>query len=420
MDVLVSFDFTFSEVEHSQQSNQTQQPVTTVVLAAIQTQDVPVILPVNGTVTAFSNVDIHPQVASTIRQVHIKEGQVVRVGDLLFTLDMSMEQANLAKARAQLARDLADLADAKRQYQRSVELLAQHFISQSATDTALSKVENLQAAVDADRAAITGGQVSVRYGTIRAPISGRTGAINVYPGSLVQPTGTSFVSIAQINPIYIAFSLPERELAGLQNITGAMVEAQFAGQVDKQMGKIVFVDNAVDAQSVVPTQAVQSNAEQQFVYLAQNSLAQNSPAQKSAAVKMQKTAEQATDKSRENKKINGTYTVRTVPIRVLYSEKKFAVIEGVDQLLSVGELVVAEGAQNIRPGSLVKQAEQPAEKSNKSSEESSKKTTEKPNVALNNNKPEVAKVNVFNTDRSTADGLNGTKKLKQFDLWNSD
>ncbi|KAM9997181.1 hypothetical protein ACTFIZ_007939 [Dictyostelium cf. discoideum] len=102
-----------------------------------------------------------------------------------------MEQADLAKARAQLARDLADLADAKRQYQRSVELLAQYFISQSATDTALSKVENLQAAVAADCAAITGGQVSVSYGTIRAPISRRTGAINVYPGSLVQPTGTA-------------------------------------------------------------------------------------------------------------------------------------------------------------------------------------------------------------------------------------
>jgi RND family efflux transporter MFP subunit len=135
----------------------------------------------NGTVTAMQSVDVRPQVSSTVRTVHIKEGQTVKPGDLLFSLDSRMDEANLAKARAQLMRDQADLSDARRTLARSQELLQRNFISRSAVDTAQAKVDGFEATIRADQAAIEASQVAISYGTIRATIGGRTGVINVFP-----------------------------------------------------------------------------------------------------------------------------------------------------------------------------------------------------------------------------------------------
>mgnify|MGYP002150238062 CR=1 FL=1 len=105
-----------------------------------------VLLDSTGTVSPLSSVDVRPQMTSVVAKVHIREGQFVRAGELLFTLDSRADEANVAKARAQLARDEAALADAKRQLKRSQELLAQNFISQGAVDTALTAVQSQQAA----------------------------------------------------------------------------------------------------------------------------------------------------------------------------------------------------------------------------------------------------------------------------------
>jgi multidrug efflux system membrane fusion protein len=96
------------------------QPPTVVNVVAPQRQDVPVVLQASGTVTPISSVDLHPQTTSTIRRVHIKEGQFVKAGELMFSLDDRSESANVGKAAAQLARERAALADLERQYQRSV------------------------------------------------------------------------------------------------------------------------------------------------------------------------------------------------------------------------------------------------------------------------------------------------------------
>src|SRR5450830_701182 len=108
---------------------------TTVSVIAPQRQDVPVELQANGTVTPISTVDLHPQTTSTIAKVHIKEGQYVKSGELMFTLDDRSERANVDKAQAQVERDRAALADYERQYKRSTDLLAQKFIAQGAVDT---------------------------------------------------------------------------------------------------------------------------------------------------------------------------------------------------------------------------------------------------------------------------------------------
>jgi len=101
-----------------------------------QKRDVDVMLEATGTVTALNSVDIRPQVSSVITRVNIREGQFVKAGDALFTLDARNDEVNLAKAQAQLAKDLAALADAQRQLARNRDLLAQNFISQGAVDTA--------------------------------------------------------------------------------------------------------------------------------------------------------------------------------------------------------------------------------------------------------------------------------------------
>lgn len=221
---------------------------TTVNVIAPKRQDVPVILQANGTVSPISTVDLHPQTTSTIVKVHVKEGQFVKEGELMFSLDSRSESANLQKAEAQVARDRANLADLERQYKRSMELLAQKFIAQGAVDTLKSQVDAARALLESDIAAARAVKVDQSYTAIRAPMSGRVGGINVYPGSLVQ-ISTSLTTITQLNPINVAFTLPENSLA-------ALLDAQRAGKVPVQVfqnnseqpvdGHLSFIDNTVD------------------------------------------------------------------------------------------------------------------------------------------------------------------------------
>ena len=220
---------------------------TTVNVVTPKRQDVPVTVQANGTVSPISTVDLHPQTTSTIVKVHVKEGQFVQEGQLMFSLDARSEAANLQKAEAQVERDRASLADLERQYKRSTELLAQKFIAQGAVDTLKSQVDAARALLEADIAAARAVKVDQSYTSIRAPMTGRVGAINVYPGSLVQ-LSTSLTTITQLDPINVAFTVPESSLA-------ALLDAQRAGNVPVQVvrdgaapieGRLSFIDNTVD------------------------------------------------------------------------------------------------------------------------------------------------------------------------------
>ncbi|MEO5844459.1 MAG: efflux RND transporter periplasmic adaptor subunit, partial [Caldimonas sp.] len=227
-------------------------PPVSVSTVAVMKRDVDVVLEATGTVTSQSSVDIRPQVASTIKRSHIKEGQFVSAGQLLFTLDARGDEVNVTKARAQLAKDLASLADAQRQLARSKDLLAQNFISQGALDTTQTLVDAQQAVVAADRAQIEATQVAVSYSRITAPMAGRAGAINVFPGSLVQPSGAALVTITQLDPIGVAFALPQRNLGealATLKAGGGSVSAVLPEVATPLLGRLQFVDNVVDANS---------------------------------------------------------------------------------------------------------------------------------------------------------------------------
>lgn len=188
----------------------------TVTTVPARREDFALELGATGTVSALNRVEIHPQISAAIERVHIREGQTVRAGELLFTLDSRAAEVRVAQAQAQLQRDLATLADAERQLARSRDLLRQDFVSQSAVDTNLSQVEAQQAVVVADRAAIQAARVDLGYARIVAPSAGRVGAIAVYAGSYVTPASPALVTITQLDPIAVSFPVPQRHIGALQ------------------------------------------------------------------------------------------------------------------------------------------------------------------------------------------------------------
>src|SRR5690349_2447843 len=219
------------------------QPPTVVGTVAPRREDVPV--------TPVRTVDLHPQTTATIREVHIKEGQFVKAGDLMFSLDDRADRANLDKAQAQVERDRAQLADLERQFKRSQDLFAQKFIAQSAVDTLKAQVDQARATLQSDSAAARAAGVTTSYTSIRAPMSGRVGGIAVYPGSLVQPS-TSLTTITQLDPITIAFTLPESTLPALlaaQKRGKVAVQALPGADLPPVTGLLSFVDNTVDPQA---------------------------------------------------------------------------------------------------------------------------------------------------------------------------
>ncbi|MEJ1170529.1 efflux RND transporter periplasmic adaptor subunit [Variovorax sp. CCNWLW235] len=326
-------------------------PPALVTLATAVRQDVPVTVQVNGSVVSLNSVDLRPQVTNTVAAVHVKEGQFVKEGQLLFTLDDRNDQANLARARAQQKRDEATLADLERQYKRSQELLAQNFISKSATDATLSQLEAQRAAVAADRAAVQSAQVALGYATLRAPIAGRIGAVNIYPGTLVQPT-LSLVTITQLDPIAVSFPVPEANLQDLLAAarSRAKVEALVTGRREPLSGVLNFVDNTVDPQiGTVRAKAVFDNADQslwpgQFVgtRITVRTLAGVTVVPAAALMMLPDGASlYVVDKA-------GTAARRKV--QVLYTFGTKVAVNGVEP----GEQVVIEGSQNVRPGGKVR------------------------------------------------------------------
>ena len=221
---------------------------TTVNVIAPERQDVPVTLSANGTVSPISTVDLHPQTTSTIVKVHVKEGQFVKEGELMFTLDSRSATANVEKAEAQVQKDKATLADLERQYKRARELVAQKFMAESAVDTLKSQVDSQRAVLESNIAAARAERVDQSYNVIRAPQSGRVGAIDVYPGSLVQ-LSTSLTTITQLDPINVSFNVPETNLTALLDAqrTGKVTVQAYLNNSDKPIkGQLSFVDNTVD------------------------------------------------------------------------------------------------------------------------------------------------------------------------------
>ena len=326
------------------------QPVTVSTVKA-QKHDLTVSLKATGTVTALTSVDVRSQLTSTVSQVHFKEGQFVKVGQLLFTLDSRTDQANAAKARAQWAKDNAGLADTKRQYERARQLFTQSFISQGAVDTAQAQVDSATASVAADQAAIDATVVALSYSRITAPNSGRAGAVNVSSGSAVQANVTSLVTITQLNPIGVAFNIPQRNLVDALAALGsanADVNVTLADGGGSFKGRLQFVDNTVDASSgTVKAKAVFDNKTSQLWPGAFVAVSQTIATLKDAIVVPQAAIIQGARGAIVYVVEDGKAVPRS--IQLVYAEGVDAAVTGVKP----GETIVLDGKQNLRPNAPV-------------------------------------------------------------------
>lgn len=217
----------------------------------------PVIIEAAGTVEPEQSVTLRAQVSGVLESVSFKEGDTVRAGQLLFEIDPRTYQAQYNQALAALARDEAQLENAKVQQARLEPLLAREFITQQEYDVAVTSTKSLEATVAADRAAVEQARIQLDHSRIHAPIAGRTGAVSVKPGNLVTAStgsgGATLVTINRLDPILVTFSIPERQFEEFRRYRqdpAMRVEVSPSRSAPvAATGQVVFVDNAVSQQT---------------------------------------------------------------------------------------------------------------------------------------------------------------------------
>jgi multidrug efflux system membrane fusion protein len=221
-----------------------------VTVAKAEQKTVPINLTAIGTAEAFSTVSIKSQVNAILEQVHFKQGDFVKKGDLLFTLDARPFQSSLAQAQANLARDKAQEELNQVQATRYEKLFAAGVAPREQYDQMRANADAQQALVHADEAAVESAKLQLQYCTIYSPVDGRTGALQVYPGNLVKENDVPvLVVINEISPIFVDFAVPEQYLGVVKKyMTGGRLQIQSTpyGDTVPETGYLTFVDNNVD------------------------------------------------------------------------------------------------------------------------------------------------------------------------------
>ena len=215
----------------------------------------PVLVEAVGTVEAEHSVQVRAQVSGVLKSVLFKEGDRVKAGQLLFQIDPRTFQSQYDQALAAMARDQALLENARAQQERLEPLLKREFITRQEYDVAVTSAKSLEATVAADRAIAEQARIQLEYSRITAPIAGRTGTLAVTPGNLVPAAGggVPLVTINSMDPILVAFSIPERQLKEIrryQNNQDMRIEIlPDRGGSPVAEGKLVFIDNTVTPQT---------------------------------------------------------------------------------------------------------------------------------------------------------------------------
>ena len=227
-------------------------PVPVTVVAA-QQQDVPIRLDAIGTVQAFNTITVRAQVDGQLLEIAFKEGQMVKQGDVLARIDPRSYQAALDQAVAKKAQDEAQLANARLDLQRYTTLARNEGVSKQQQDTQRAQVAQFEAQVAADQGAIDAARTQLSFTTIRSPINGRVGLRLVDQGNIVRAgDATGIVTVSQLQPIALVFTLPQQELGRVQEAMGrGTVPVQVARNTGAPLpeGQLLTIDNAVDAQT---------------------------------------------------------------------------------------------------------------------------------------------------------------------------
>lgn len=241
-----------SREENSEKKAQVSVPIPVTIAQAVQ-KDFDVTLSSFGHVSSYSRVEVKPRVSGHIISVHFSEGQEVEKGDLLFKIDPRKTEASLEQAKATLANDEARLINAQNNYNRAKALFesVQPLISREEMDSITTSLRTAEASVAADKASIENILLTLEFSEITAPIAGKTGAIQVDLGNVVASDTDTLVTINQIHPISVEFSIPEKFLSQLRKTLGSSDRSK-VNVYDNDTGSFIssgelnFMENHVD------------------------------------------------------------------------------------------------------------------------------------------------------------------------------
>jgi len=328
-------------------------PVVPVLAATVEEKDVPVQVQAIGSVESYSTVAVKTQITGELTGVFFREGQEVKKGELIFTLDKRPFEAVLKQAQSTLAKDQAQAEMARVQARRYAVLMKDGVVAKEQYDQMQSSADALDAAVEADKAAVENARVQLIYCSIDSPINGRVGSLLIHQGNMIKANDVPLVNINQIQPIRVAFTVPEQYLAEIKRFAAngkLSVQVSIPNDSKPATGKLSFIDNTVDPTTgtiklkgefantdrrlwpgqfvdvvltlhtqpnaiVVPSQAVNTGQQGQYVFV-----------------------------------IKPDMTVETRPVAVNRTTKGQSVI---DKGLGPGERVVTDGQLRLVPGSRV-------------------------------------------------------------------
>lgn len=328
------------------------------VVSVVQ-QNVPRYASAIGSVLSLHSVEVRPQVEGVLTQVLVKEGQWVKEGDLLATLDDRAIRANLDQARAELGQSQAQIQVANVDLQRYRLLSTDNGVSKQTLDQQQALVNRLQATVKGNQAAIANAEVQLTYTQIRSPVTGRVGIRNVDPGNLVRTSDTrSLFSVTQIDPIAVEFALPQQMLPTLQSLlkapTPALVQAYMDADGERSLlgeGHLALIDNQISATTgTVRVKAEFDNKDGRLWPGQLVTIRLRTAVEENALVVPPPVVQRGVD-GHFVYRLDGD-KVTSVPVKVLYQDSGLNIIAGVKP----GERLVLDGQSRLKPGSRVEVA----------------------------------------------------------------
>ena len=337
-------------------------PPPDVKVATVLQKDVPIYVDAIGQTRGSTEIEVRARVEGFIQTIDFKEGNPVRKGQLLYTIDPSPFQAALAQAKGALAETEAQLARAKQDVVRYEPLVAKNAISRQEYDTAVVVQRAAEAAVEAAKAQAQRAEIELGYTKVVAPESGMVGKTEVYPGTLVgRGQSTLLTQISQIGTIHVRFTIPERDYiyyakraqgrgtGQAQRLPFDLVLAD--GSVHPEKGQLVFVDRNVDPTTgTILMEAAFPNPG--------GIVRPGQYARVRAAVDLKKGA--ILVPQRAVSELQGIYNVAVVggddavEIRMVTPAQRIGTLWVIDAGLKAGDRVVVEGVQKVRPGLKVK------------------------------------------------------------------
>lgn len=327
-------------------------------VVSVKQQDVPRFVSGIGSVLSLHSVVIRPQVEGLLTQLLVKEGQAVKQGDLLATIDDRSIRATLEQAKAQLGQSQAQLQVAEVDLKRYRLLSTDNSVSKQTLDQQQALFNQLKATVLGNQAAIAAAQVQLSYTQIRSPVTGRVGIRNVDEGNFLRVADTQgLFSVTQIDPIGVEFSLPQQLLPTLQGLltapTPAVVQAYLEGDGDSGgtllgEGRLSLIDNQVAANTgTIRIKAEFANPDARLWPGQLVTLKLQTALDQKALVVPPQVVQRGID-GHYVYRLNGD-KVDSVPVKVLYQDSVLNIIAGV----AAGDRLVSDGQSRLKPGAHV-------------------------------------------------------------------